>query len=87
MPRRACPAGPVTVTGIRFVPGHGRREGASVPSPPSAMGRTRTSSRGRTRASPAASAAPALAAPIVPLKESGAITHAVSAMVPLVRRA
>src|SRR5262249_52408231 len=47
---------------------------ASVPSPPSASGRSITSSPGRTRRQPAASAEAAAAALMLPLNESGATT-------------
>ncbi len=52
MPRPRRPCGPVTLTGIRMLPGMAAANASSVPSPPSAMGRA-TSSVGWIDGAPA----------------------------------
>ena len=68
------PCGPVTVTGIRVLPGMAAANASSVPSPPSAIGRVRISAAGSTVRHPSASASATCAAAIDPLKLSGAST-------------
>ena len=68
------PCGPVTVTGIRVLPGIAAANASSVPSPPSAIGRARISADGSTVRHPSASASATWAAAIDPLKLSGAST-------------
>ncbi len=67
------PTASTTATGTRS--DRGTAANASrVPSPPSAMGRSATVSRGRTDSQPAAIRSAACEAVRVPLNESGAIT-------------
>ncbi len=68
------PAGPSTTTGIRTAPGTAAANAATVPSPPSAIGRCTNVVEGSIEAHPSASAAAASAAVMVPLKLSGAST-------------
>ncbi len=73
----ARPAGPSTVIGIRRAPGTAAANAATVPSPPSAIGRCTNTADGSTSPHPSASARAASAAVIVPLKLSGARTTVV----------
>src|SRR5690606_18236222 len=69
-----APAGPVTRTGTRFASGIAFSNASTVPSPPSAMGRSVKVSAGDERTQPSAIATAASAAVTDPLKLSGAMT-------------
>lgn len=68
------PCGPCTVTGLRRVPGTAISNASRVPSPPSAIGRSRRMSSGCTLAHPSARARATSMALAVPVNESGVIT-------------
>ena len=68
------PSAPVARIGRSVAPGIAAKNASSVPSPPSAIGRTITSSSGLARPQPRANASAARRADTDPLKLSGAIT-------------
>ncbi len=74
-PATGRPSGPVTVPALRRVdPGIAPAIASIVPSPPSAWGKSRSSSSGRTLRQPPAIASATPIAESEPLNESGAMT-------------